>query len=1728
MLYGRKSTQLPQYLAEMLEQDGGCNRKVICTQPRKVSATSLAERVSEEWGTGCKTALGSVVGYRVGAMSKRSKKHGKIEYVTEGTFLATLLQIFGNEKGDNHSPSQADPLAGIGAVVVDEAHERSTTCDLILGMLKMHAPKKWPELKIIVTSATLDSQLFSRYFFDAPVLQIPGRMYPVEVQYLPLEGKDNYTDQVVKTALDVHRSTGGDSGDILCFLTGQEEAEHAKSKFASLCAKLKYGPAVPLALYGRQQPAEQQLVFNKAPAGTRKVIFATDVAETGVTIDGVRHIVDSGLCKESRYDSKRHVTVLSVQTICQSSAIQRKGRAGRTAPGTCYRLYSEDEFDALEVSKAPEVLSRPLQLTVISLLSMGIDPLHFEWVQAPDREGIQQAINELGYLGALVMPGPDSIQTVPELTELGRLIADLQVEPGMARMVYHGCRLGLGEAACTLSGIMSVASNFYYRGSMNDTDSRAAADAKHLTFCSEAGDMVAMYGAFCEWEALMNAYIVAPATPAAGKASSFNDESTVDDDECNIEKELLVISSEVNQKEDEYSKAGELDQEIDGLSALFATLSSGGDRGIANPDDKSEITAATSSQMDDDDDMSVISALSNETSNAFVEQKKNRFAASNQAKLWCRDNFLNNKSLSIAMSFKNDIMRLLQKFNSGSLWRVLPDGTSTDQLAKPSATDIQRLVVKGLFLNVSIQTNELSGYEVLRNDAPTVGSIHPGSSLMKLAKNKQSIASGAGHADGHGSLSKFIVFHTMLTTSRTFLNVITPVEELWIQEESPAFYNNVVLPNQARARCARLLIEGLRLNTSQALLGKYNDKKQDLEKKLNCSIQYDFSRSALEVWCTPGDLDNVQQVLEEQIQHVKRNFLEEVEEIVVCGGTRAVFGAGGLVKCLLFRDQYVTLNIGGLPLNTESSEFRAYLSQTFGAVRSLDVTYPSGAATVEGYAFAKVTFEQPGDAANALEKLHGEIWKSNKLSTSRGGIRASSLTSVTSTAQVVMSWALNASQGKATADFTTAKAANALLQTCLKTNGLNCPVLQGLGTQVHIRAVCQKVGTAKPPLLFPINGPKHSSPLFRVSIGGLYSHVDEQDLEGAFRQLENLLLNDFTCPVRVNVYRSNGPVVGGIQDQSSLSNQTAELHDMIPLSDKLVSATSFFGSGSNSSRAGFYLQYDSAATTAHVQSAWQHQVEEMKRVDQRSKTGEPSWLKFGQPIRLQQKFSTVVNIQTLLYNHFKNDIDSCLLKMNKQLNVTSRAAQPKKAVGSKFAEPKTTIFLNGTNEASLNLVVDALNEILTFTVFTPRNDEEKNVLFSPPGRHAMTAICNQKAFLYWDNAPRIVRVYSADKTAAAVTMQAMTKAITKLVKSLEIASFPVARNKRKQLLAAWRQLTNPIKNDVVEFNVNGLTLTVRAQPAALKRVIGWLDDGKFIQSSSKQAAVGAEEDLCSVCMCEVDQPHYYRACDHGGCTSCLAYQFSRLAEITVPAVCFSTDCGRCPIAWSDIKAVAAPEAVDVIKSAAVSKFVRENSAVVRCCPSPVCGQLLDVSVSVSPVTAKDQEELGGTVASCDQCKVEYCLFCSERDNKPRKAHQGDSCADNIEDGDVWRVHFQHIADNILTLHCPTCSAAFLDFDGCCAVACAGSGCGKYFCGLCLQPQANSSLSHAHVRMCPVNIGRDYFCSKQELDRVHRCTMVGKLRKYLESRVPKGDSKRKLLRNLEPLLADLNIFPKDIV
>ena len=334
-----KTTQVPQFLLEA----GLCGDKnIACTQPRRVAAMSVAKRVSEEMDV----QLGSTVGYTIRFEDKTSEST-RLKYLTDGMLLRE---------------SMSDPLlSAYNVIVLDEAHERTLSTDILFGLLKEILPKR-PELKVVVMSATLNAERFQEYFEGSPLLDVPGRMFPVEVFYTQQPEQD-YFSAAVKTVLQIH--VDDEPGDVLLFLTGEEEIEQACTEIRNEARKLGEdvsGPILVIPLYSTLPPQQQNRIFDEAPAPNRKgkpgrkVVVATNIAETSLTIDGIVYVVDPGLSKQKVYNPRLRIESLLVSPISRASAKQRSGRAGRTRPGKCYRLFTESSFNKeLEENSYPEI-----------------------------------------------------------------------------------------------------------------------------------------------------------------------------------------------------------------------------------------------------------------------------------------------------------------------------------------------------------------------------------------------------------------------------------------------------------------------------------------------------------------------------------------------------------------------------------------------------------------------------------------------------------------------------------------------------------------------------------------------------------------------------------------------------------------------------------------------------------------------------------------------------------------------------------------------------------------------------------------------------------------------------------------------------------------------------------------------------------------------------------------------------------------------------------------------------------------------------------------------------------------------------------------------------------------------------------------------------------------------------------------------------------------------------
>ncbi|PKC12638.1 ATP-dependent RNA helicase DHX8 [Rhizophagus irregularis] len=457
---------MTQYLAE----EGFANRgKIGCTQPRRVAAMSVAKRVAEE--VGCR--LGEEVGYTI-RFEDCTSPSTRIKYMTDGMLLRECL---------------LDPdLSQYSVIILDEAHERTISTDVLFGLLKSTL-KNRPELRVIVTSATLNAEKFSKYFFDCPIFSIPGRKFPVEVLYTK-EPESDYLDAALITVMQIHLSEP--PGDVLLFLTGQEEIDTACEILYERMKAL--GPQVPdlviLPVYSALPSEMQSRIFEPAPSGSRKVVIATNIAETSITIDGIYYVVDPGFVKQNAYDAKVGMDSLIVTPISQAQARQRSGRAGRTGPGKCYRLYTEAAYrNEMLPNPVPEIQRTNLAYTVLTLKAMGInDLLHFDFMDPPPIQTLLTALEQLYALSALDDEGL--------LTRLGRKMAEFPLEPPLSKMLIQSVDLGCSEEILTVVAMLSV-QNVFYR----PKEKQAASDQKKAKFHQPEGDHLTLLTVYNAWKA---------------------------------------------------------------------------------------------------------------------------------------------------------------------------------------------------------------------------------------------------------------------------------------------------------------------------------------------------------------------------------------------------------------------------------------------------------------------------------------------------------------------------------------------------------------------------------------------------------------------------------------------------------------------------------------------------------------------------------------------------------------------------------------------------------------------------------------------------------------------------------------------------------------------------------------------------------------------------------------------------------------------------------------------------------------------------------------------------------------------------------------------------------------------------------------------------------------------------------------------------------------------------
>ena len=457
-----KTTQIPKICLELgLAQYG----LIAHTQPRRIAARSVSQRIAQELSVN----LGEEVGYQI-RFNDQSNEQTLVKLMTDGILLAETQ----NDRFLNKYQT----------IIIDEAHERSLNIDFLLGYLKQLLPKR-PDLKVIITSATIDVERFSKHFNDAPVIQVSGRTFPVETRYRPLidldeEGEEREGDLYAGIIdaveeLQLEDSKRGQIGDVLIFLSGEREIREAALELKK--ANLKNSEILPL--YARLSNADQNKIFNPG-GGARRVILSTNVAETSLTVPGIRYVIDSGLARISRYSYRSKVQRLPIEAISQASANQRKGRCGRVSEGICIRLFSEEDFNARPEFSDPEIQRTNLAAVILQMLSLKLgDVSEFPFVDAPDNRFIKDGYNLLKELGAVSKDN--------QINQVGRALSKLPVDPRIARMLFEASKRK------ALNEILIIASALSIQDPRErPPEKQQQADQKHAEFRHEESDFLTL------------------------------------------------------------------------------------------------------------------------------------------------------------------------------------------------------------------------------------------------------------------------------------------------------------------------------------------------------------------------------------------------------------------------------------------------------------------------------------------------------------------------------------------------------------------------------------------------------------------------------------------------------------------------------------------------------------------------------------------------------------------------------------------------------------------------------------------------------------------------------------------------------------------------------------------------------------------------------------------------------------------------------------------------------------------------------------------------------------------------------------------------------------------------------------------------------------------------------------------------------------------------------------
>lgn len=1608
-----KSTQLPQYLAE--EKVFG---KVCVTQPRKVSAIELAKRVAYEFSAGSRTVFSNgpknkrtVVGSSDVLFNGGSERMvgNRITFMTESTMLHFLLG-----KNDEDSKSSKNELRW-NTIVLDEAHERSIQCDILLGLLKLRM-KRDPQLRVVVTSATLDAKKFQGYFgSNVPLIKIPGRMFPVETRYMDVHENKNMVEAAVRCAWNQHVRSDF-IGDILVFLTGQDETERAKKMFEKRQARhesklsrsggQKVKASVVLALYGKQLPDDQKLVFEQPPPGTRKIVFSTNVAETGVTIDGVRLVIDSGLCKEYSFDSKRNLAVLALKPISQSSATQRTGRAGRTAPGECIRLYSPEDFEKMRTGVIPEIQRSSLNLTILSLLRRGIDVTTFDFIDRPHKDDIAAATFELHMLNAVVRSEDTGRLS---LTKFGIFASNFEMDVKLSRILFVGVQQKQYEWAVTLTALITMECNVFYRA--GDAKTKAESDKKRIALCKELncedkdGDIVSAMKVFNKWDTL-DKWWDSKSASADMKSDAKLVEEELDDDNASV---LSVDSTApVRDRLNEGAKPGfGEDSMLQSLLGNLANTTLGFFAKLGRSPENKDLQSDTSSQISSRAESVASSVCSDISAKSRNSRSSHSVSPGRRSKIdwkkkiqlqkkWAWKNSLNSKTLSMVSRERKSIINSLKQLGH---WDRQPNAASID------ATSIQTLFFSGFFLNTA-QIRKTGEYITIRSKV--CGYIGSGSGLRGLSEPK-------------------VCYLKIMKTTKTFLQITSPIADIQssIKNVVPAGSRKELLKLLAESNMKCVVVGQYSVTLIRSLFGKRFMHKSQLEREIQADIELittDSKENELRVWVPErGTSSNVVvERLKARIKGCMQVIKDEVSTQQVIGTTRVVLKAGAVVERLLLDKEFLGVNFLNLPANADSKYLHKLVTTKLkfneDAVKSFCVEPTQDSKRSFGW----VIFTEPKFAERCVRESDSIFLESKTfLRCKRRGVEGVSHTQVNDV-DVVFSWATAPSSKTGFVKFATAEEANA----ALRADKSNTMVDSKSGAKILGLKEQQQAGRRAKKLYE--NGDKSGAAAasqLKKSIDVVYDAKSSRSSRGYLVRVRNLsqtddehsLINRFSrygTVIAQKVHRK--PVNGGCDGDEDLAMTLARIRSVAFSGNPAeVISHHIFPADEKSHRARMAVRY---VSLTHARAC----LAKMRDL--------PGSFLHQQPIRVEIRLKHLARFHGDLYSRMKKSFN-VIFETARQYGVVSKSTV--QGVGKNcWMKVSLTAALGIRSASDDQKLLEAfrktkivLNKLLTHCVFEHKS---AHLLFSQKGRKYMEWLAKQKqGTIHWYR--KEVRLFGTE-----FHLEFLKQSLADWLADFEVSLTTTTLYIGKKQLRFARKSLKDLRSSrgVVNAKLNGRVLELLVGKDGIKSAKAVLKRNRVNFSTSNEGNSAMEEGDCPICLCPITNGHSLALCGHTFCLECLQNQFKSVDATTrFPISCH---CGQA-ISWRDIESICDSKILGHVTFSAFRSYRNKKQKKYSDCLRLDCGQIF----------AANCKEV-----YCDQCNAEYCMVCTKNKGVASPTHPGYSCEqlDPKNEDEMFRKLF----DSGKMAYCPNsdCKARLEKDGGCGHMTC--QVCDAHFCWFCMN------------------------------------------------------------------------------